>query len=143
MSARKLNSIKILVFDKVNYTLWKKKMMFFIRIAHPLYLEILKYGPFIPIMRVPEATEGDIVIPGHYDPKDPSTYTEPGNEKVSLNSILLLILTESLNNVMYNIIINWVMDLSVLHLNNSFTQVPLRGKVPPRYFNAIFDLSGS
>ncbi|XP_074353373.1 uncharacterized protein LOC141692429 [Apium graveolens] len=67
--------------------------------THPLYLKILKH-------EVPEATEGNIVIPGHYVSKDPSTYTKQENEKVSFDSSLQLILIESLDNVMYNNIIN-------------------------------------
>ncbi|KAL8154895.1 hypothetical protein AgCh_000304 [Apium graveolens] len=42
----------------------------------------------------------------HYDPKDPSEYTEPEREKVSLDSALQLILIESLDNIMYNNIVN-------------------------------------
>ncbi|KAL8148837.1 hypothetical protein AgCh_006002 [Apium graveolens] len=39
-----------------------------------------------------------MVIPAHYAPKDPSNYTEPEKEKVSLDSSLQLILIESLDN---------------------------------------------
>ncbi|KAL8113782.1 hypothetical protein AgCh_020907 [Apium graveolens] len=106
MSAQKLSNIKTPVFEKVNYTLWKKKVMLFIRMDNPLYLEILKHGPFILMMGVLEATKGDMVIPGHFSHKGPSTYTEPEKEKVSLDSNLQLILIESLDNVMYNNIIN-------------------------------------
>ncbi|XP_074348999.1 uncharacterized protein LOC141688727 [Apium graveolens] len=74
--------------------------------AHPLYLEILNHGPFILMVRVPEVTEGDVVIHVHYIPKDQSTYTEPEKEKVSLDSGFQLILIEYLDNVMYNNIIN-------------------------------------
>ncbi|KAL8115502.1 hypothetical protein AgCh_022124 [Apium graveolens] len=44
---------------------------------------ILKNGPFIPMKRVPECTNGDMVIPAHFAPKDPSTYIEPEKEKGS------------------------------------------------------------
>ncbi|KAL8157376.1 hypothetical protein AgCh_002177 [Apium graveolens] len=96
------SSIKIPIFDKANYTLWKKKMMLFIRMAIPLYIQILKNGPFTPVVRVEKSIDGDMVIPAHYAPKDPSEYTEPEKEKVSLDSSLQLILIESLDNVMYN-----------------------------------------
>ncbi|KAL8090413.1 hypothetical protein AgCh_039763 [Apium graveolens] len=56
--------------------------------------------------RVDESTVGDMVIPAHYAPKDPSKYTETEKEKVSLDSGLQLILIESLHNVMYNNIVN-------------------------------------
>ncbi|XP_074346312.1 uncharacterized protein LOC141685085 [Apium graveolens] len=82
-------------------------MMLFIKIANPMYIEILRHGPFIHMKKIPESTEGDMVIPAHFGPKDPSTYTEPEKEKVALDSGLELILIESLDNVMYNNIINY------------------------------------
>ncbi|KAL8108664.1 hypothetical protein AgCh_024938 [Apium graveolens] len=106
MNTQKISSIKIPPFDKANYTLLKKKMLLFIRMANHLYVGILKNGPFTPVVRVEETTDGDMVIPAHYAPKDPSEYTEPEREKVSLDSALQLILIESLDNVMYNNIIN-------------------------------------
>ncbi|KAL8124411.1 hypothetical protein AgCh_012163 [Apium graveolens] len=66
--------------------------------ANHLYIGILKNGPFTPVVRVEETTDGDMVIPAHYAPKDPSEYTEPEREKVSLDSALQLILIESLDN---------------------------------------------
>ncbi|KAL8124155.1 hypothetical protein AgCh_011965 [Apium graveolens] len=95
MHTQKLISIKIPTFDRSNYTFWKKKMMLFIRMANPLYIQILKNGPFTPMVRVEESTDEDMVIPAHYAPKDPSEYTEPEKEKVSLDSGLQLILIES------------------------------------------------
>ncbi|KAL8110511.1 hypothetical protein AgCh_026289 [Apium graveolens] len=43
-----------------------------IRMANPLYTQILKNGPFTPMVRVDESTGGDMVISAHYAPKDPS-----------------------------------------------------------------------
>ncbi|KAL8103330.1 hypothetical protein AgCh_027773 [Apium graveolens] len=106
MNTQKISSIKIPPFDKANYTLWKKKMLLFIRMTNHLYIVILKNGPFTPIVRVEETTDGDMVIPAHYAPEDPSEYTEPEREKVSLDSALQLILIESLDNIMYNNIVN-------------------------------------
>ncbi|KAL8125089.1 hypothetical protein AgCh_012673 [Apium graveolens] len=79
--------------------------------TNPLYIEILKHGPFILVVRVPEATDGDMAIPSHFSPKDPSTYTKPEKAKVSLGSSLQLILIEFLDNVMYNNIINFILEL--------------------------------
>ncbi|KAL8111634.1 hypothetical protein AgCh_019381 [Apium graveolens] len=62
MNTQKLSSIKIPTFDKSNYTLWKKKMMLFIRMTNPLYVQILKNGPFTPMERVEESTDGDMDI---------------------------------------------------------------------------------
>ncbi|KAL8102972.1 hypothetical protein AgCh_027488 [Apium graveolens] len=106
MNTQKISSIKIPPFDKANYTLWKKKILLFIRMANHLYIGILKNGPFTPVVRVEETTDGDMVIPAHYAPKDPSEYTEPEREKVFLDSALQLILIESLDSVMYNNIVN-------------------------------------
>ncbi|KAL8099421.1 hypothetical protein AgCh_031884 [Apium graveolens] len=72
-----------------------------------MYIQILKNGPFIPMERVDESINGDMVILAHFAPKDPSKYTEPEKEKVSLDSGLQLILIESLENVMYNNIVNY------------------------------------
>ena len=58
------------------------------------------------MVRVEESTDEDMVIPAHYAPKDPSAYSDPEKEKVSLDSSLQLILIESLDNVMYNNIVN-------------------------------------
>ncbi|KAL8101041.1 hypothetical protein AgCh_033067 [Apium graveolens] len=85
MNTQKINSIKIPTFDKANYPLWKKKMLLFIRMANPLYIQILKNRPFTPMVRDEESTDGDMVIPAHYSPKDPSEYSEPEKEKVSLD----------------------------------------------------------
>ncbi|KAL8098403.1 hypothetical protein AgCh_031238 [Apium graveolens] len=49
--------------------------------ANPLYVQILKNGPFTPMERIEESTDGDMAIPAHYTPKDPSKYTEPKKEK--------------------------------------------------------------
>ncbi|KAL8095602.1 hypothetical protein AgCh_036862 [Apium graveolens] len=106
MNTQKISSIEIPPFDKANYTLWKNKMLLFIRMANHLYIGILKNGPFTPVVRVEETTDGDMVISAHYAPKDPSESTEPEREKVSLDSALQLILIESLDNVMYNNIVN-------------------------------------
>ncbi|KAL8103331.1 hypothetical protein AgCh_027774 [Apium graveolens] len=75
------------------------------RMTNPLYIQILKTGPFTPMVRVEESIDRDMVIPA-YAPKDPSEYTESEKEKVSLDSDLQLILIESLDNVMYNNIVN-------------------------------------
>ncbi|KAL8090750.1 hypothetical protein AgCh_039990 [Apium graveolens] len=63
-----------------------------------LYIQILKNGPFTPMVIVEETTDGDIVIPTHFAPKDASEYSDIEREKVSLDSALQLILIESLDN---------------------------------------------
>ena len=106
MSSQKLSSIKIHVFDKANYTLWKKKMLLFIKMANPMYLDILKNGPFVSQTTVHATIVADEVVPPKFVQKDPSQYSESEKQKVSLDSGLQLILIESLDNVMYNNSIN-------------------------------------
>lgn len=101
MSSQKLSSIKIPPFDKEHYNLWKKKMMLFIKASNPMYLDILKHGPFIPMIEIPETTVGTEKIPKHYEPKDPSKYNDPKKEKVALDGNLQLIICESMDLNMY------------------------------------------
>ncbi|KAL8115279.1 hypothetical protein AgCh_021937 [Apium graveolens] len=93
-------------------------MLLFITMANPLYIQILKNGPFTLMVRVEESTDGDRVITAHYAPKDPSEYTEPEKEKVSLDSGLQLILIESLDNIMYS---SFGFDVEPLYLQNTYT----------------------
>ncbi|KAL8146899.1 hypothetical protein AgCh_004581 [Apium graveolens] len=50
--------------------------------ANPTYIQILKNGPFIPMERIDESTDVDMVISSHFAPNDPSKYTEPEKEKI-------------------------------------------------------------
>ena len=72
MSSQKLSSIKIPAFDKANYNLWKKKKLMFIKMSNPMYIKILKNGPFVPQTMVPSTTVGDEVVPPKFVQKDPS-----------------------------------------------------------------------
>ena len=62
MSTQRVSSVKISVFDKENYGLWKKKMMLFLQVANPKYLGVLKNGPKIPMVIVAESIENNIVV---------------------------------------------------------------------------------
>ena len=42
MSTQRVSSVKIPLFDKENYGLWKKKMMLFLQMVNPKYLGVLK-----------------------------------------------------------------------------------------------------
>ena len=55
MSSQKVGSIKILPFDKKNYSLWKKKMTLFIKATNQLYVGIFENGPFVPKKIIPES----------------------------------------------------------------------------------------
>ena len=48
MSTQRVSSIKIPVFDRENYELWKKKMTLFLQVSNPKYMKVLKQGPQIP-----------------------------------------------------------------------------------------------
>lgn len=72
MSSHKLSSIKISPFDKDHYSLWKMEMMLFIRAANPMYLDILKHGPFVPQVEIPATTVGTEIVPAHWKAKDPA-----------------------------------------------------------------------
>ena len=50
MLTQRVRNIKILLFDKENDGLWKKKMMLFLQVANPKYLGVLKNGPKIPMV---------------------------------------------------------------------------------------------
>ncbi|KAK1355317.1 CCHC-type domain-containing protein [Heracleum sosnowskyi] len=101
MSSQKLISIKIPPFNKEHYSLWKKKMLIFIKASNPMYLDILKHGPFTPMIEIAETTIGTEIIPARYEPKDPSKYTDPEKEKITLDGHLQLIICESMDFNMY------------------------------------------
>ena len=62
MSTQRVSSVKIPMFDKENYGLWKKKMMLFLQVANPKYLGVLKNGPKIPMVLEPESIENGVVV---------------------------------------------------------------------------------
>ncbi|KAK1397704.1 hypothetical protein POM88_007567 [Heracleum sosnowskyi] len=96
MTMQKSNSIKIPAFDKENYSIWKRKILLFIKAANPLYPGILENGPFIPRKEIEATTVNGEVIPTHWVPKDPSEFLEPEKEKMVLDDHLQLILLDSL-----------------------------------------------
>ena len=96
MSTQRVTSVKIPVFDKENYGLWKKKMMLFLQVANPKYLGVLKNGPKIPM----------VIVAARTYPKDPADYTADEKEDASLDINLQLIFVESLDPIMYNHVVN-------------------------------------
>ena len=56
MTTQRVSSVKIPMFDKNNYGLWKKKMTLFLQVENPKYLSVLKNGPKIPMIIEPEST---------------------------------------------------------------------------------------
>ena len=97
MSTQRVSSVKIPLFDKENYGLWKKKkMMLFFQVANPKYLGVLKNGPKILMVIVAESIENNVVvIAARTCLKDPVDYTSDEKEDASLDINLQLILVES------------------------------------------------
>ncbi|KAK1360204.1 hypothetical protein POM88_044678 [Heracleum sosnowskyi] len=93
---QKSNSIKIPAFDKENYSIWKRKILLFIKAANPLYPGILENGPFIPRKEIEATTVNGEIIPAHWVPKDPSEFLETEKEKMVLDDHMQLILLDSL-----------------------------------------------
>ena len=107
MSTQRVSSVKISVFDKENYGLWKKKMMLFLQVANPKYLGVLINGLKIPMVIVAESIENNVVvIAARTYPKDPTDYTPDKKEDASLDINLQLILVKSLDPIMYNHVVN-------------------------------------
>ena len=107
MNAQRVSSIKIPMFDRENYNLWKKKMTLFLQVSNLKYLIILKNGIKTPMVVENERIENGIVVaPARHYPKDPKDFTPDEKEEAALEISLQLILVESLDPVMYNHIVN-------------------------------------
>ena len=50
MSVQKVGTVKIPMFDRENYAMWKKKMLLFLQVANSKFPVILRNGPLIPMM---------------------------------------------------------------------------------------------
>ena len=108
MSTQRVSSVKIPLFEKENYGLWKKNMMLFLQVDNPKYLGVLKNGPKIPMVIVAESIENNIVVvAARTYHKEPVDYTLDEKEYVSLDINQQLILVESLDPIMYNHVVNW------------------------------------
>ena len=108
MTTQRVSSVKIPIFDRENYELWKKKMTLFLQVSNNKYLGVLKNGPKVPMVFEPETSVDNIVIPAKRYPKDPKDYTPDEKEDASLDINLQLILVESLDPIMYNHVVNCV-----------------------------------
>ena len=101
MSSQKTCNIKIPKFDKENYSLWKMKMMLFMKATNPMFPEILKNGPFVPVEEVPKTTAGTSIVPATVKAKDPSKWNDSEKEMVVLDSHLQLIIIDSMELSMF------------------------------------------
>ena len=107
MTTQRVSSVKIPLFDKENYGLWKKKMTLFLQVANPKNRGVLKNGPKIPMVIVAKSIENNIVVvTARTYPKDLADYTPDEKEDASLDINLQLILVESMDPMMYNHVVN-------------------------------------
>ena len=106
MSSQKVGSIKVPPFDRVNYNIWKLKMNLFIRKTNSGYMKILKNGPFVPMKIIPETTVGGVQVPQRSTPKNPTKFTDSVKDVVALDTILQLIIVDSMDFDMCRQILN-------------------------------------
>ncbi|KAK1378017.1 hypothetical protein POM88_024761 [Heracleum sosnowskyi] len=102
MSAPKTTpSIKVPPFTRDDFSLWKMKMLLFIKASNPLYIGVLENRPFVPMKPVSESTAPDGTrIPQVTQPKDNTEYTDSDKELIRLDTCLMLILADSVDKEM-------------------------------------------
>ena len=105
MSTQRISSIKIPPFSKEHFGLWKRHMLLFLRTANRKYIGILNKGVSTPMNVILAHEEDGVLIPHQTFSKEPSEYTDEENEQMNLNDTLQLILVESLDPVMYNVVV--------------------------------------
>ncbi|KAK1389763.1 hypothetical protein POM88_017941 [Heracleum sosnowskyi] len=108
-TTQKVGTVKIPIFSKEHYPMWKKKMLMFLQVANVKYLGVLKNGPKLPMIVEEEQIENDVVTrAARMYPKDPKDYTTDEKEDASLDACLQLILVDCLDPVMHNHVLNRV-----------------------------------
>ncbi|KAK1392927.1 hypothetical protein POM88_011983 [Heracleum sosnowskyi] len=106
-TAQKVSTVKIPMFSKEQYPMWKKKMLLFLKVANVKYFDVLKNGPRLPMIIEGELIENDVVTrAARMYPKDPKDYTPDKKEDVTLDACLQLILVDCLDPVMHNHVLN-------------------------------------
>ena len=106
MTTQRVGTVKIPVFDRENFSLWKKKMTLFLQVANPKYIGVLKSGPLVPMVFEEERTEDSVIIPARQYVKEAKDYTSDEKEDASLDINVQLILIESLDPLMYSHVVN-------------------------------------
>ncbi|KAL8114663.1 hypothetical protein AgCh_021502 [Apium graveolens] len=87
--------------------MWKKKMLLFLQVTNPKYLDVLKKGPKIPMVIDPEVIEDDVVITkARTYVKDPEDFSLAEKEEASLDASFQLILVDSLDPLMNKHVMN-------------------------------------
>ncbi|KAK1387453.1 hypothetical protein POM88_015631 [Heracleum sosnowskyi] len=104
---QKVGTVKIPMFSKEHYPMWKKKMLLFLQVANVKYLGVLKNGPKVPMIVEEEQIENDVVTrAARMYPKDPKDYTPDEKEDATLDACLQLILVDCLDHIMHNHVLN-------------------------------------
>jgi hypothetical protein len=106
MTSKRNSGVKIPVFDKDNFGQWKKKMLLYIRVANPKYIEVLQTGPIIPMVTEQGPEQEGIRFQGVMYKKDPALYTPDEKVEVTLDDSLQLILVDSLDKYMFGQVVN-------------------------------------
>ena len=107
MSTQKVGTVKIPIYSKDNYGMWKKKMLLFLQVANPKYADLLVKGPSTPmIIETEKIVDGIVVTPARMYNKDPKDYTDDEKLDASLDAHLQLILVDCLDTVMHNHVLN-------------------------------------
>ncbi|KAK1388395.1 hypothetical protein POM88_016573 [Heracleum sosnowskyi] len=109
MSTHKVGTVKIPMFSKEHYPMWKKKMILLLQVANVKYLGVLKNGPKLPMIVEEEQIENNVVThAARMYPKDPKDYTADEKEDSSLDACLHLIMVDCLDPIMHNHVLNCV-----------------------------------
>ena len=81
-------------------------MSLFIRYVNPEYSGILKNDPFAPQTYIHKTTVDGKIVPAYWTPKKVTYYIDTEKENVALDDSIQFIVIESLDNIMYNKIVN-------------------------------------
>ena len=98
------NHFKIPMFDREHYEEWVLRMKLYLESVNPEYLEVLGKGKFIPMVVIPEHTEGDVIIPQRSEPKKAVDFSDADKEQIALDTSVRQTLMESLDHEMFNVV---------------------------------------
>ena len=70
--------------------------MLFMKAINPMFPDILKNGPFVPLEEIVETTSGTSIVPATMKPKNPSRWNDSEKVNVALDSHLQLRIIDSM-----------------------------------------------
>lgn len=79
-------------------------MRLYLETVNPEYLEVLDKGKFVPMVVIPEHTEGEEVIPPRSEPKKAADFSDADKEQIAYDTSVRQTLMESLDHEMFNIV---------------------------------------